>query len=109
MVKMDKGSGNVFADLGYRDAETHKVKAGLVRRIEKLIDARGLTQVEAADILGMSQPDVSKMLRGMFRTMTIDRLMDCLLALGEDVEIIAKTPKRSSAAPKRGKLTVVAA
>jgi predicted XRE-type DNA-binding protein len=64
VTEITKGSGNVFADLGFRDAEMHALKAKLARRIGELIAENGLTQVEAAARMGLSQPDVSKMLRG---------------------------------------------
>lgn len=109
-TEFEKSSGNVYADLGYAHAEAHKTKARLVERIGARIEARSLTQVAAAKVLGMTQPDVSKMLRGQFRSMTIDRLVQCLLALGEDVNIMVASPKTSSRrVEKRGRLRVVAA
>ena len=65
--KIERGSGNVFADLEYPDAEAHLLKAELVTRIDQIIRQRGLKQVEAAKLLGLSQPDVSRLLRGSFR------------------------------------------
>jgi predicted XRE-type DNA-binding protein len=117
VTKIEKSSGNVFADLGFPDAETHQIKACLVHRISELIDARNFTQIQAAKLLGMSQPDVSKMLRGQFRSISVDRLMQCLLALGDNIEISIASPqiarpKVAKATPnkvKRGKLSVVAA
>ena len=66
-LKVERGSGNVFADLGRPDAETQLLKAELVTRIDKMIRQRGLKQVEAAKLLGLSQPDISCLLRGNFR------------------------------------------
>ena len=66
-VKIERGSGNVFADLDLPDAEAHLLKAELVTRIDKIIRQRGLKQVEAAKLLGLSQPDVSRLMRGDFR------------------------------------------
>ncbi len=103
MTGIEKGSGNVFADLGISDPETHALKAALVHRIAKLIEQRGLTQVTAAKRMGISQPDVSKMLKGQFRPFSLERLMRFLNALGQDVEIAVSTPSRRRA---RGKLTV---
>lgn len=111
MEKIVKSSGNVFADLGIADADTHKTKAQLVHRISKLIERQGLSQSNAAKLLGMSQPDVSKMLRGQFNSMTIDRLVKCILELGGNVNISLPMQKgaKRQARPVRGKLTVVAA
>ena len=92
-VKVHKGSGNVFADIGLPNAEEHLVKAKLVFKIEALMRERGLKQIEAADLLGVKQPDISKMLRGDFRQFSVDRLLRFLVALGQDVEIVVKPHK----------------
>ena len=73
-IKIERGSGNVFADLGRPDAEGHLLKAKLVTRIDAIIRRRGLKQVEAAKLLGLSQPDVSRLLRGNFREYSVERL-----------------------------------
>lgn len=106
MTAIVKGSGNVFADLGFPDAETHAIKSELVRRIADLIKGESLTQAEAAERMGISQPDVSKMLKGQFRPFSVERLMRFLNALGQDVEITVKGSARRQA---RGKLSVRAA
>lgn len=74
-MSIKKSSGNVFADLGYDDADTHALKAALVHRIGQIIKSKRLTQAQAAERLGISQPDVSKMLKGQFRNYSIERLM----------------------------------
>lgn len=84
------GTGNVFADLGYADADTHLLKAGLVSRMQDVIDERKLTQIGAAKLMGVSQPDVSRVLRGQFRDVSVERLMRMLTRLGCDVEIIVR-------------------
>ena len=84
------GSENVYADLGYADADEMLVKAQLVSRIADIIRERDLTQVEAAKLLGLTQPKVSAMLRGRFRGLSERRLLDCLVDLGRDVEIVIK-------------------
>ena len=91
-INIERGSGNVFADLGRPDAETHLLKAQLVTRIDKIIRQRGLKQVEAAKLLGLSQPDVSRLLRGDFREYSMERLLRLLTALGRDVEIVIQEP-----------------
>ncbi len=62
------GSSNVFADIGLPDADEHLLKAQLVYKIDVVMKQRGLKQVEAAKMLGVWQPDGSKMLRGDFGT-----------------------------------------
>lgn len=89
-IDHETGSGNVFADLGYADAKEHQIKARLVQKISAVMQARGLTQVQAAEIIGMDQSDISKMLRGQFRRVSVDRLLQNLVALGQDVEIVVK-------------------
>jgi predicted XRE-type DNA-binding protein len=95
LTDITKGSGNVFADIGIPDPETHLLKAELVRRIGLLIEAEKLTQAQAAERMAMTQPDVSKMLRGQFRPISLEKLMRCLVALGQSVTIdIAATSDR---------------
>ena len=62
-VEIERGSGNGFANLGLQDAEAHLLKAQLVTRIDDVVRRRGLKQVEVAKLLGLSQPDVSRLLR----------------------------------------------
>jgi predicted XRE-type DNA-binding protein len=83
-----EGSGNVFADLGYPNAEEHQTKARLVSQIAKLIAREQLTQAEAAAKLGIDQPKVSAMLNGRFRGFSVYRLMCFVAAFGRDVEIV---------------------
>lgn len=92
-MKIERSSGNVFADLGRPDAEAHVLKAELVVRIDEIIRRRGLKQVEAAKLLGLSQPDVSRLLRGSFREYSVERLLRLLMALGRDVEIVIRKPR----------------
>ena len=103
-VKIERGSNNVFADLGLPDAKTHLLKADLVARIDNVIRERGLKQVEAAQLLGLSQPDVSRLLRGNFRNFSVERLLRLLTALGRDVEIVVREPRSE----RPGRLTVEA-
>ncbi len=90
----ETGSGNVFKDIGVPNAEEHLVKAQLVFKIDTILKRRRLKQVEAAELFGVRQPDVSKMLRGDFRQFSVERLLRFLVALDQDVEIVVK-PHRS--------------
>ena len=92
---VERGSGDVFADLGFPDADAHLVKAELVSRIDDIVRGRGLTQTEAARLMGLSQPDVSRLLRGDFREYSMERLFRLLNALGRDIEIVVR-PLRST-------------
>ena len=89
---MEPGSGNVFADLDRPDADTHLLKAELVSRIDGIIRSRGLKQAQTAEIMGISQPDVSRLLRGHFQDYSLERLFRLLQALGQDVEIVIRKP-----------------
>lgn len=95
-TKFVKSSGNVFADLGIPNAEEHLLKAELVRRLHEMIKARKLTQRAAGQLLGIAQPDLSKILVGHFRDVSVGRLLRFLGALGQEVKIVV-TPKRKSA------------
>ena len=81
------GSGNVFKDLGLPNPEEHLIKAELVFKIDAIRKKRRLKQVDLAALLGIRQPDVSKMLRGEFRQFSVERLLRFLVLLNQDVEI----------------------
>ena len=86
-VAVESSSGNVFADLGLPDAEKLKIKSGLVIEISRAIKRLGLTQAEAGRRMGISQPKVSRMMRGEFANLSERKLMDCLNRLGYDIQI----------------------
>lgn len=99
-TKIKRGRKNVFADLGYADPETHLLKAGLVTRLRDIISESKLTQVEAAERMGLSQPDVSRLLRGQFRDVSVERLMRMLTKLGYEVDIVVRSPGQAKANKK---------
>jgi predicted XRE-type DNA-binding protein len=86
-IEVEASSGNVFADLGLPDAETLKIKSGLVIEIRKAMGAHGLNQQAAAKRMGIPQPKVSAMMHGDFSNLSERKLMDCLNRLGYDIEI----------------------
>lgn len=86
-IPIEESGGNVFEDLGFPDAEERMAKALLSRWIDKQIEARGLNQTEAAKLLGVSQPDVSKLVRGRVSGFSLERLARMITALGYDVRI----------------------
>jgi predicted XRE-type DNA-binding protein len=87
-----RSSGNIFADLGLPHADEHMLKARVAIFIGKRIDELALTQQSAAKRMGLSQPDVSNLLRGRFEGFSLGRLLSCVRALGNDVEIKVKRP-----------------
>ncbi len=89
-VRVEQGSGNVFADLSLPNPELALAKAKLVQRIRNLIAERKLTQVKAAKLLGLDQPKVSALVRGRVEGYSIDRLFRFLNALGQRVEITVR-------------------
>lgn len=97
------GSGNVFADVGLAEPEEAFAKARLAEAIVDTIERRGLTQMEAAELMGVDQPTVSKVANGRLDGFSQERLMRYLTALGDDVEIIVHRPERYEA---EGRLTV---
>jgi predicted XRE-type DNA-binding protein len=105
-MRITRGSGNVFADIGLPHPEEYLVKAQLAVAITRVIEARGLTQRQAAALMGVDQPKVSHVLRGRLADFSTDRLITFLTGLGRDVEIVVKAAPRSR---KQGRLRVVAA
>ncbi len=101
-----RGSGNVFADLGYADAEERQTKLRLAYAINGVIDERRLTQAAAAHALGINQPKVSALRNYRLGGFSVERLMAFLTALDRDVEIIIRKKPRSRAAAR---VSVVAA
>ena len=95
--RVSTSTGNVFKDLGLPNAETELAKAQLAHRIVAVIEDQGLTQQEAAEILGIDQPGVSHLVRGNLKRFSIDRLIRFLNALGRDVEIVVRPKPRSRA------------
>jgi predicted XRE-type DNA-binding protein len=87
LSKHEVGSGNLFADTGRPDAELQLLKAEIVNRIDDVLRERRLTQAAAARLIGISQPDVSQMLRGLFRGFSLERLLVFLAAPGQDVTV----------------------
>jgi predicted XRE-type DNA-binding protein len=92
---MTKGSGNVFRDLGLPDADLLQAKADLVHRISVLIGKRELSQVKAAEVLGITQPKISALLHGRLEGFSMDRLVRFLLALDQDVRISVRSKKKA--------------
>ena len=103
-IKVQAGSGNVYADIGVPDAEAMLIKAQLMTKIAELIKRKSLTQTQAGHLLGLPQPKVSALLRGNFRGVSERRLLDCLSRLGSDVRVVVKTAPRHRGS---GKLSVV--
>ena len=101
-VAVHESGPNIFADLGLPDAENHFVKAQIVAELYRLTTERKLTQAKAGELMGISQPEVSRLFKGNFREYSIERLMAFLTAFDRDVEIVAKPRKKAG---ERGHIT----
>jgi predicted XRE-type DNA-binding protein len=101
-----RGSSNVFADLGFADAEERQTKLRLAYALNAIVDARRLTQAMAAARLGLTQPKVSALRNYKLEGFSVERLMTLLNALDRDVEIVIRKKPRSRAAAR---ISVVAA
>ena len=85
--RVEAGTGNVFADLGYPDAKERTVKVQLAVEVNRVLKERKLTQSKAADVLGILQPHVSDLVRYRLDRFSSERLMEFLTRLGKSVEI----------------------
>lgn len=102
-VRMGKSTGNVFADLGLPRSGQELLRAKLVLQIYRLIKQRGITQTQAGRILGIKQPHVSALMRNRAGVFSVERLMEFLAALGQDVQITVRPTRR-----QHGEVSVVA-
>jgi predicted XRE-type DNA-binding protein len=89
------GSRSVYADLGFKNHEEMETKAGLVIEITKAIKKKKLTQKQAAEIFGISQPKLSELLKGLFREYSVECLIHFLNDIGQDVDIVVKSKPRN--------------
>ena len=83
---VERSSGNVFADLGYPNPEEALAKSRLTRVIADILKQRGLTQTQAAKLLCIDQPKISRLVRGQFREFSLERLIQFLGALDRQVD-----------------------
>ena len=97
-ISVKRGSGNVFADLGFERPEEEQLKAQLVREIRDILKRRRLTQAKAADLLGLKQPDVSALITGRVHKFSLERLLRCVRRLDRDVVMVIRR-KRGARGP----------
>jgi predicted XRE-type DNA-binding protein len=93
-----RGTDNVLVDLGLPDAEELTAKAILAKKINDILASRSLTQSAAAKLLGIPQPKISAIRNYRIRGISLERLMQALTALGQNVEIVVTPSRRKSAA-----------
>lgn len=104
--RVTRGTSNVFADLGYPDAAERQAKLRLAYTLNQLLDERKLTQAEAADVLGVTQPKISALRHYKLAGFSVERLMTLLTALDQDIEIVIRRKPRSRRAAR---ISIVAA
>jgi predicted XRE-type DNA-binding protein len=101
-----RGTGNVFADLGYPDASERQAKLRLAYALNQILEQRKLSQAEAASVLGVTQPKVSALRHYKLAGFSVERLLNLLTALDQDIDIVIKRKPRSRRAAR---ISVVAA
>ena len=101
-VQVHESDPNIFAELGLPDAGAHFLKAEIVAELYRLVNERKLTQGKAGTLMGISQPEVSRLFKGNFREYSVERLIGFLTAFDRDVEIVAR-PRRKRGT--RGEIT----
>jgi predicted XRE-type DNA-binding protein len=104
--RVTRGTENVFADLGFPDAAERQAKLRLAYALNQVLDRRKLSQADAAKVLGVTQPKVSALRHYKLAGFSVERLMNLLTALDQDVEIVIRQKPRSR---KAGQIRVVAA
>ena len=92
--EITRSSGSVFEDLGLPDAKEMLVKSNLAIIIQDIIEYKGLTQTKAAQIMGLSQPKLSDLLKGKFRGVSEAKMMECITRLGRDIKIEVAAEER---------------
>ena len=108
-IAVVRGSGNVFADLGFDNPEEELFKAQLVREIRDLLKRRRLTQAKAAELLGLKQPDVSALVNGRVHKFSLERLLRCIRRLDREVTIVTRPRRGARAADLGGGVSMPAA
>ena len=104
--KIVRSSGNIFADLGFADADQRQTKVRLAVAINDVIERRGLSQGKAAEQLGINQPKVSALSKYRLEGFSVERLMRFLTSLNQDIEIVIRNKPR---ARRTGRVFVTAA
>jgi predicted XRE-type DNA-binding protein len=105
-IAVERGSGNVYEDLGYPTAESLLQKSKRVVALSAVFAAKGLSQTAAASLVGVDQPTLSKLLRGRTRSFSLDRLFGILTMLDQDVEISVRPRPSEVSRPARVSVVV---
>jgi len=97
-IKITRGSGNVFTDLGFPpdEAANLQLRSDLIIKLRKRLSALGETQTEWAEILGVTQPRVSDLLRGKIERFSVDTLIAFLGKTGAEVRLTVRAKPRAA-------------
>ena len=101
IVEFIESSGNVFADLGLSNPEERLLKSEIAIGLENAIDELGWTQTKAAEVLGISQPQVSDIFRGRLRHFSVERLLNLMAKLDYDISIHFEPKENSEIAKEK--------
>ena len=93
---LHRGSGNVYKDLGFADAEEMQAKAMLASRIMSILNKKRWSQEKSASFLGLKQPKISLLSRGQFSGFSLGKLISLLSKLNQNIEIVVKNNRSSS-------------
>jgi len=99
-IEIVRGSGNVFADFGYPNADAEQLKAMLAAEIIGVLDDRALTVRKAEEMTGIAAADFSRIRKVKLDRFTIDRLMTILNRLDTEVEVIVTVRPRHPVTPE---------
>src|SRR4051812_26456947 len=103
--EVSQGTANVFIDLGFPDAVERQAKLRLAYALNQLLAARHLSPIDTAKALGVTQPEGAALRHYRLAGFSLERLMNLLTALDQDVEIVIRPKPRSR---KAGRITVTA-
>jgi len=105
-LEIERGTGNVFADLGLPDAEERQTKLRLAMEVNEILKARRLKQTEAGALLGLPQPKVSQLVNYRLDGFSVERLMGFLTRLDRDVEIVIRPRREPHGTGQAGQVSV---
>lgn len=97
-IKHKVSSGNIYEDLGHEDSAAMKIKAKAVRMLAMRITDSSMTQNEVAKILHIDQPKISRILRGQFRGLSLEKILGYIIALGNNIDITVSETQDTKAA-----------
>lgn len=107
MCEIEKSTGNVYEDLGSENASEMLVKAQLAATLKDLIASRGITEIQASEAIGLSQPHLSHLLNGQFRDITVSRMLEMIASLGRDIQIVIGPESTRRSPARQGRVEVI--